>query len=169
METLIEHGALVSELDSATPPAPALGNLDWRLCWPLTFRDPADIRRRRPRLAGNQVRVPGTLAHQLHLLKKQAAAAGQSLPADLLEKPEPFTVPAAPRQLSTHPATLRSRERYRRRVREERKHAWLQARQELLDYKQRVREGRARPSSPAVMELMEREVRAMYAGIDAWD
>lgn len=161
---LIEHGALVSRVDVPGFPAQLQDPDDVRAWWPLTFKDPADIRRRRARLAGNSVRVRGTLAHEVARLR----AAGQPIPADLSARREAPVAPSPKRSLSTHPTSVRGRRLYRDKVRAQRHQAWLDARASLLDYKDQIKAGKVERPSIHAMALLEQEVMDLYEAIGRW-
>ncbi len=165
---LIEHGALVVPVDLENEPVAELDPDDWRSWWSITFTDPADIRRRRPRLAGNQAKVPGTLAHQVMRLRNQAKRAGQVLPDDIDARRHLAPAPRKPRQLATQSSAVHAREKYRRGVEAQRTRVWLEARAALDDYKQRVRDGRARPATLDEQFLMENEVLDLFDAIKRW-
>lgn len=165
---LIEHGALLApvelENETAAPTDPGL----WQSWWPITFTDPADIRRRRPYLAGNHAKTAGTLANQVMQLRAQAKRAGQSLPDDIDARRTLPAAPRKPRPLSTHANAVAARAKYRRGVQAQRTREWLETRASLDDYKQRVREGRAQPATLGEQFLMEQQVMDLYDAINRW-
>lgn len=165
---LIEHGALVEQLTlpGALPP----DHEDWRAWWPVVFTSVHDLARRRPRLAGNSSRVPGTIAHAAKVARAALKAAGvpdQDMP-ELVSTQSLPQAPRKPRTLSQTASAIRKRERYRAEVSLQREREWLAARAALDDFKKRVRDGLVERPSIEEELAMERQVMDLQDQMYRW-
>lgn len=166
---LIGHGALVEPIRLDGYPTPLMDRENWKAWWSITFTDPLDLARRRPRKTGNSSRVPGTLAHSAKVARAKLKAAGIKEMPELVSTQSMIQAPRKPRPLSQSSSAICHRKRYREEVKLQRERQWLAARDALHDFKQRVRDGRVQRPTIEEEIAMEHQVMNLFDLIHKWD